>query len=286
MYTKNVKSKIFAGLSLISIILVVVLGLQENNVADLSFKQDAVSKLVGYSEPSGGASYLEALGLEYISLGSIFNYGVSSNVITYYFENLLNQELVSDEDTDILETVKSISTSEPDTTSKDYLALENIASINNTEYIDIEGNVIEDNEIMSIVVPKTMNADNIETTSNAWKFDYHLYKDSFIGVKKAVWYSQLFSETAVFDRAWTSLKWLCSDKIQCEILTDAEDSFTVLVYGGDEYSWYLTFDRYTGDVFELGKEVNYIEMSSVPLKEEDALQLLSNYGYVSELEAN
>lgn len=285
MNIKNIKSNIILIVSLVSIILIVLLALQESTISDLAFQNEAIQDLYGYSEPEGGVTYIEALGLEYISLGSIFNYGVTKDTVLYYFENLMNQSLVeSDENTDILESIKELSVQEIDTTKEGYLFLENMASINYSDFVSSEGKKMEDNQIMSVVIPKTLSKDNIETTSNAWKFDYHLYQDSFIGVDNSIWYSQLFEESTVFDRAWTSLKWLCQDKIQCQILEDLDDSFTVLVYGTDGYSWYLTFTRDNGDAFNLGKNINYISMSSMPLKEEDALALLSKYGYVSKVD--
>lgn len=285
MKIKNLKNNILMIISLISIVLIVLLALQENNISDLSFNNKTLQKLYGYSEPEGGVTYIEALGLEYISLGSIFNYGVTKDTILYYFENLMNQSLV-EEGEDVLANVQNISLDEINSDKEEYLNLEDIASIEYLDYINNEGKTVDNNEIMSVLVPKTLSKENIETTSNAWKFNYHLYKDSFIGVKDAIWYSQLFETETVFNRAWTSLKWLCQDKIQCEILEDLDDKFNVFIYGSDGYNWYVSFERCNGDAFGFDKNINYISMNSVPLNEEDSLVLLSKYGFVSELESN
>lgn len=279
------KSKALIAISLISIFLVILLAMQESTISDLSFNESKIKNLYGYDEPSGGITYIEALGLEYISLGSIFNYGVTKETVLYFFENLMNQDLV-EENSDMLKTIQETSLKEIDTSKEGYLYLENVANIEYTDYVNSQGEKIKDNQIMTVTIPKNLSKDNVETTSNAWKFDYHLYDDSFIGVDEAIWYSQLFDDSLYFDRAWTSLKWLCQEKIQCEILNDMEDYFEVLVYGTDGYCWLVSFIRNNGDIFNYNKNLNYISMSSMPITEEDSFELLNKYGIVDKLETN
>ena len=72
-------------IAFISIILIVLLALQENTVSDLTFNNEQIQKLYGYSEPEGGVTYIEALGLEYISFGSIFNFSLACLAIYKLF---------------------------------------------------------------------------------------------------------------------------------------------------------------------------------------------------------
>ncbi len=270
----------YSVISIVTIFLIIVMGLQPNTISDLSFDEKSISKASGYSEPEGGVTYLEALGLQYLSLGSIFNYGVNSNVITYYYEGLMNENLVSDSESDLLGKVADI---ESNVTSEKYLALEDVATVEEGDYYNSNGEKIDGNTVLTITVPKTLAKENISSTSNAWKFTYHFYKDGLIGVDNAIWYSQLFENSEVFDRAWNSLKWLCQDKIQCEILADYGDEFLVLVYG-NEWNWVVTLDRLTGDAFNSGDNINYIKMTVLPVDEENSLSILSKYGIVSQVD--
>lgn len=282
-FLKSLKDSNFkySILSLIVLFLVVFLGFQKDTISDISFNQDTINRLYGYKEPEGGVTYLEALGLQYLSLGSIFSYGVNENVITYYYEGLMNQDLVKEEDNNnLLDTTLNIS---ENTTSEKYLALEDVATIERGDYVDSNGEKIDGNKTLTITVPKTLTKENVKTASNAWKFTYHMYKDGLIGVDNAIWYSEVFSDTEVFDRAWNSLKWLCQDKIQCDILNDYGDRFLVLVYSND-WNWLVDLSRLNGDAFDSGDNLNYIKMTVLPLNYEDSVEILGQYGLVEKVE--
>lgn len=267
----------YSVISIVTLFLIVIMGFQENTISDLSFNKDVMTRLYGYSEPEGGVTYLEALGLQYLTLGSIFNYGVNENVITYYYEGLMNENLLTDTE-NLLDDTLDIS----NTTEDKYLALEDVAIIERGDYYDLDGEKIDGNTTLTITIPKTLTSENIKTASNAWKFTYHMYKEGLIGVDNAIWYSKLFENLEVFDRAWTSLKWLCQDKIQCDILTDYGDSFLVIVYG-NERNWLVTLDRLTGDAFNSGDTINYINMTVMPIDEENTISLLGQYGLIQEV---
>lgn len=274
------QKKVSLIISIITIFLLTFLLTRENTISDLNFDSKVMDKLVGYQEPEGGVTYIEALGLNYLSLGSIFSYGVNDETIFYFYEQLLNSSLVEEDGTysedNLLDNKRKI------TNYDNSISLEKLCKIEETDYVDSHGVKVENEKLLTITTPNTFNKDTLKGVSNVWKFNYRMHNNGLVGVENAIWYGQAFDTTSVFNRAFYSLKWLFQEKIECEILEDFGDKIVVFVYGNDGYHWLVTVDKKHGDAFNFNKEVNYISMNTIPLNEEKALDVLKQYGIIKE----
>ena len=162
-----------------------------------------------------------------------------------------------------------------------------IFEISYHDFLDEKGNPIENDKIMRFTTPVGFNKDNVDSTSNVWQVNYRFYKGGLTGVDDSYWGSQLFDEDIqYFDRAWTSLKWLCQDYLNCVIVADEENFFEAIVYSSDNtYYWYLMLDRLENfDAYGFGTKNNVIAMKVIPIKIEDAANIMYDLGVATEIE--
>lgn len=256
------KKKLLLIISSLSIILIfAIYGLSLRKE-----KTDITNNIEGNGiEAPEGFTFIEGLGLSFLTSGLSYQFGVSPDFVESGFKAIIETDFTMQE---------TATASQALNWNEIYTKKEEITK-------DSNGKEIDKNDItITYMMPIGINENNIESTSNAWILNYRFYKNSLTGLKPSYWYSQLFQEDIYFNRAWNSLKWMCQDYLNCEILKNNENSIEAIFYADDIY-WYLYLDKlYDVDIFNLNKSVNCISMKIDPIKEEDAVDILKKYNKI------
>lgn len=249
------KRKILTIITVISLFLVFLLGMQERSISDLQ-----LNNLSTYKEPSE-LTFLDLLGLSFLNTGLSYEFGVTEEVIEEGFKQIFSMSL--NPDNIELETLDSVN-------------YDNLYEITYSDTLDANGNKIENDRVMTITTPVGINSENIETTSNAWILNYRLYNGGLTGLRTSYWYSQLFEYNEdYFNKVWDSLRWLCDGVLNCKVISNDGNTFEALFYG-ETYNWYLYLDKINADIFNIDKPVNAISMKINPISEKDSQNLIKS----------
>lgn len=245
------RKKILTIITIISLFLVFLLGMQEKSISDLQ-----PDNLNTYKEPSE-LTFLDLLSLSFLNTGLSYEFGVTEEIVEEGFKQIFSMNL--DPESNIDRSLDNI---------------EDQYEITYSNTLDSNGKEIQNDKIMTITTPIGINSENIETTSNAWVLNYRFYDGGFTGLRTSYWYSQLFEYNEdYFNKVWNSLKWLCYEFLNCQVMVDNGKTFEVLFYG-DVYNWYLYLDKVNVDIFNINKPVNAISMKINPISNDDSQNLL------------
>ena len=293
------KTLIHIALTAFALFLLLALVLQKNTASDLVLEDGK------YPEPVGGYSFLEAIEYSFIASGITFQYGATKELVENGIQQILTinvestRQVATTEDDNVSNlkvssdgTVEKVNQLEQDMESdasnldlKDTYKTETFKTKDLKEYESQKDQFDEKDETFRITLPVDVKKDNYKTTSNAWKLNYRFYDGALTGLDRSYWYSQWFldEDNGIYDRAWTSLKWLAQNYLNCEIIADEDEVFEILIYG-EQFNYEVIFEKLKIDMFDIGTDVNTIAMTSIPLSEEDSAYLLKSVGIITEAE--
>lgn len=306
MILKN-KRIIFLLISFIGLILVFFVYTRNNTISNLSLIS-AKANTNGVYEAPESITFIEKLGLLYLTGGLSYEFGVTDEVIELGLQTILSSDLeemdkqsteeeyifneeemlnILENESVIEETKESIEKDseieEPIINWQEFYSKE----IFNTK--DSQGNIYRDEDItVSYTTPVGLNKDNVYNATNIWQYNYRYLNDGLIGLNTSFWGSYMFQEEIYFDRAWTSLKWLCQDYLNCVIVSDNKEVFEAIVYNNDNtYYWYLYLDKlYNYDAFGYGVKQNVIAMTVEPINIDNAYKIMESLGLVESESVN
>lgn len=300
------KKIIYSIISIIGIILVFFIYTKEDNISKLSLVSAQVGNTGNYEGPKN-ITFIEKLGLLYLSSGLIYEFGIPNEVVESGLQTILSTNLEEMDKTEnedqfvftedeLLNYMEQENASSEETDIEDVESSENSTEVENTEQIidwtqfytkeefttkDSNGEIFREDDItIRYTTPVGLNKDNVAKSSNIWQFNYRYVDNALIGLETSYWTSDLFGDEEIFDRAWTSLKWISQDYLNCTIISDTNTSFSAIVYNTNStYYWYLYLDKlYDYDAFGLGIKQNVLAMTVEPISIENAYNIMNGLG--------
>ena len=283
----------------IGIILSLFLFEADTSIADLSILNAQLGDDGKYEAPSG-VTIIEKMGLMYLSSGVAYQFGTTREAVEIGFQTILNMDLSELDSSNNGNGVDSIISIE-DYVNQDSTIIEeddvigDITEIDWTtvydkkEYKTLDENGKEINEkdtILSITTPTGFKPEDMENISNMWNINYRLYDGFLTGVAPSYWGSELFKTEEYFERAFTSLKWICQDYLNSIVMEDNDNFYGAIIYSVDEeYYWYLTLEKLeNAKPFDDKNAGNFISMEVLPISINEVKEILEAKGILETFE--
>lgn len=284
-YIKN-KNFIMCVICFIGIILSFVLFSTNSTVSDLSIF-DAKKDINNKYEAPKAITFVEKIGLMYLTSGVGYQFGVSDEVVEIGLQTLMSSNLDTssnqDDNSIIVDASEVIATEEDaqeivDETLNSEPNWDEVYKKSTFKTLDENGDEIDENDtILQFTTPYNFDIKDIDTTSNFWQLNYRMYGGCLTGMRESYWGSQLFNEDIYYDRAWTSLKWLCQDYLNAVVIEDTDTTYNAIIYSADEkYYWSLFLDKLeNSNALDENQKCNLIGMTVLPISKDEVSLILS-----------
>lgn len=259
-YTNMLKNKkiAFSIIAFIGLISVFFVYTRDDTISSLSLISAQIDANGNYKAPES-ITFIEKLGLLYLTGGLGYEFGVNNEVVETGFQTILTSDLDEmdnsskddnyimneDELKDYLENMESEQSKEQVEESEDIstetsteekeeikeeIKWEELYTKESFNTTDSKGDIYRDDDIIvRYTTPIGINKSNVYDSTNIWQYNYRYLNNGLIGLETSYWASYMFQEEKYFDRAWTSLKWLCQDYLNCVIVSDSRNSFEAIV---------------------------------------------------------